>query len=138
MNLQLILGNFVLILFVAMVITGVIWCLDVFVLAGQRRARANAALAEFDAGQKRLVGDGIRPDGDVAARRAMLEATILRQPTWVEYSGSFFPVIALSFWRNGSRLTRPFFTRSAACTCEVSSFGFSPLHCTSPSASPLT
>jgi signal peptidase I len=97
MNLQLILGNFALILFVAMVITGVIWCLDVFVLAGQRRARANAALAEFDANQKRLVGDGIRPDGDMAAKRAMLEASILRQPTWVEYSGSFFPVIALVF-----------------------------------------
>ena len=28
---------------------------------------------------------------------AALEASILRQPTWVEYSGSFFPVIALVF-----------------------------------------
>jgi signal peptidase I len=43
------LGNFALILFVAMVVTGVIWFLDVFVLAKQRRARADAALAEYDA-----------------------------------------------------------------------------------------
>jgi signal peptidase I len=49
MNLQPILGNFALILFVAMVVTGVIWFLDVFVLAKQRRAAADAALAEYDA-----------------------------------------------------------------------------------------
>jgi signal peptidase I len=94
MNLQPILGNFALILFVAMVVTGVIWCLDVFVLAKQRRARADAALAEFDARNAKLTADGIRADN---GGRAALEASILRQPTWVEYSGSFFPVIALVF-----------------------------------------
>ena len=46
MTMQVILGNFALILFVLMVITGVIWCLDVFVLAKQRRAAANRALAD--------------------------------------------------------------------------------------------
>jgi signal peptidase I len=94
MNLQPILGNFALILFVAMVVTGVIWCLDVFVLARQRRAKADAALAEYDARHAKLTADGIRLDN---GNRAALEATILRQPTWVEYSGSFFPVIALVF-----------------------------------------
>ncbi|WP_075792283.1 signal peptidase I [Massilia putida] len=94
MNLQPILGNFALILFVAMVITGVIWCLDVFVLAKQRRARADAALAEYDARHAKLTADGIKVDN---GNRAVLEASILRQPTWVEYSGSFFPVIALVF-----------------------------------------
>ncbi|QJE01505.1 signal peptidase I [Massilia forsythiae] len=96
MNMQLILGNFALILFVAMVITGVIWCLDVFVLAKQRRARANAALAEYDARYAKLSADGIKADNNHGGRAA-LEASILRQPTWVEYSGSFFPVIALVF-----------------------------------------
>ena len=94
MNLQPILGNFALILFVAMVITGVIWCLDVFVLAKQRRAKADAALAEYDARHAKLTADGIKLDN---GNRAALEAGILRQPTWVEYSGSFFPVIALVF-----------------------------------------
>jgi signal peptidase I len=94
MNLQPILGNFALILFVAMVVTGVIWCLDVFVLSKQRRARANAALAEYDARHAKLTADGIKLDN---GNRAALEATIMRQPTWVEYSGSFFPVIALVF-----------------------------------------
>jgi signal peptidase I len=94
MNLQPILGNFALILFVAMVITGVIWCLDMFVLAKGRRAKADAALAEYDARHAKLTADGIKLDN---GNRAALEATILRQPTWVEYSGSFFPVIALVF-----------------------------------------
>jgi signal peptidase I len=95
MNLQPILGNFALILFVAMVITGVIWCLDVFVFARQRRAAAAAALAAYDARSAKLTADGIKVDND--HNRAALEAGILRQPTWIEYSGSFFPVIALVF-----------------------------------------
>jgi signal peptidase I len=94
MNLQPILGNFALILFVAMIVTGIVWCLDVFVLAGQRRARADAALAEYDARHAKLTADGIKADN---GNRALIEAAILRQPTWVEYSGSFFPVIALVF-----------------------------------------
>jgi signal peptidase I len=94
MNLQPILGNFALILFVAMLVTGVIWFLDVFVLSKQRRAKADAALAEYDARHAKLTADGIKLDN---GNRAALEATILRQPTWVEYSGSFFPVIALVF-----------------------------------------
>jgi signal peptidase I len=94
MNLQPILGNLALLLFGAMVVTGVIWCLDVFVLAKQRRAKADAALAEYDARYAKLTADGIKLDN---GNRAVLEASILRQPTWVEYSGSFFPVIALVF-----------------------------------------
>jgi signal peptidase I len=95
MNLQPILGNFALILFVAMVVTGIIWCLDVFYLAKKRRAAADAALAEYDARTAKLTADGIKVDN--TANRAAIEAAQLRQPTWIEYSGSFFPVIALVF-----------------------------------------
>jgi signal peptidase I len=105
MNLQLILGNFALILFVAMVVTGIIWFLDVFVLAKKRRAMADAALAAYDARNAKLTADGIKVDN--SANRAAIEAALLRQPVWVEYSGSFFPVIALVFFLR-SFLYEPF------------------------------
>ena len=104
MTLQTILGNFALILFVLMVITGVIWCVDRFVLSKQRRAAADAALAALDSRNARLTAEGIKPD---VVNRAAVEAAILRQPTWVEYSGSFFPVIALVFFLR-SFLYEPF------------------------------
>jgi signal peptidase I len=94
MNLQVILGNFALILFVAMVITGIIWFLDIFYLAKKRRAAADAALATFDAHNAKLSKEGVKAD---TTSRHQIEAALLRQPTWIEYSGSFFPVIALVF-----------------------------------------
>ncbi|WP_050465464.1 signal peptidase I [Herbaspirillum autotrophicum] len=104
MNLQSLLGNFALILFVLMVITGVVWFLDVFFLSKQRRAKADAALAEFDARVAKLSGDGIKTD---TGGRAALESRLMKQPTWIEYSGSFFPVIALVFFLR-SFLYEPF------------------------------
>lgn len=95
MDLQLILGNFALILFVLMVVTGIIWCLDVFVLTKQRRRAADRALADFDARHAQLQADGIKTEHGNS--RVAIEEALLRQPTWVEYSGSFFPVIALVF-----------------------------------------
>jgi signal peptidase I len=105
MNLQVILGNFALILFVLMVVTGVIWCLDVFYLSKQRRAAADRALAEYDARNAKLTADGVKLDSGNS--RGAIEAALLRQPTWVEYSGSFFPVIALVFFLR-SFLFEPF------------------------------
>jgi len=94
MNLQSILANFALILFVLCIITGIIWCLDVFYLAKQRRRRANEALAEFDARGAQMQAEGIkRQEGG----RVELEESLLKQPFWIEYSGSFFPVIAAVF-----------------------------------------
>lgn len=104
MNLQDILGNFALILFVLMIVTGIIWFLDVFYLAKQRRLKANIALAEFDARNSRLTAEGIKLQ---QSGRAELEQNLLRQPTWIEYSGSFFPVIALVFFLR-SFLYEPF------------------------------
>jgi len=104
MNLQTILSNFALILFVAMVLTGIIWFLDVFYFAKQRRRAADAALAAFDARNAQLTAQGVKPDN---VSRSAIEAGILRQPTWIEYSGSFFPVIALVFFLR-SFLYEPF------------------------------
>ncbi|KAF3997964.1 signal peptidase I [Glaciimonas immobilis] len=104
MTLQSILGNFALILFVLMVLTGIIWFLDRFYLRVQRRAKADAALAAFDARNVKLRAEGIKLE---SSGRAELEANLLRQPTWVEYSGSFFPVIAMVFFLR-SFLYEPF------------------------------
>jgi len=94
MNFQTFLGNFALILFILTVITGAVWFLDVFVLAKQRRRAADAALAEFDARREKLSAEGLKLE---ASNREVLKATLLRQPAWVEYTGSFFPVILLVF-----------------------------------------
>lgn len=94
MTLQDLLGNFSLILFILTVATGIVWVLDVFYLAKKRRAHADAVLAEFDARNAKLAGEGVKPDNN---GRAALQASLMRQPTWIEYSGSFFPVIALVF-----------------------------------------
>jgi signal peptidase I len=104
MTLQAILGNFALILFILTVVTGIVWFLDVFHLAPKRRARADLALAELDARQAKLRAEGIKVD---EADRSRVESEILRQPTWIEYSGSFFPVIALVFFLR-SFLYEPF------------------------------
>ncbi|MBC3886266.1 signal peptidase I [Undibacterium griseum] len=104
MSFQSILGNFALILFVLTIGTGIVWFLDMFVLSKQRRAAADKALAELGTRQARLASEGIKVD---QVDRAELEAKILRQPVWVEYSGSFFPVIALVFFLR-SFLYEPF------------------------------
>lgn len=117
---QSILGNFALILFVLTVVTGIIWSLDVFCLAKQRRAKADAALAEFDARIAKLTADGIKADQN---GRAKLESDLLRQPTWIEYSGSFFPVIAAVFFLR-SFLYEPFKIPSSSMvpTLEIGDF----------------
>ena len=66
MNLQLILGNFALILFVLMVVTGVIWFFDVFYLSRQRRAAADRALADFDARNAKPIEVKIRFSSSIA------------------------------------------------------------------------
>lgn len=105
MNLQPVLSNFALILFVLMVLTGVVWCLDTFVLAKSRRRAADAALRQYDARNAKMMAEGIQVDHN--GNRAAIEQAHLRQPTWVEYSGSFFPVIALVFFLR-SFLWEPF------------------------------
>ena len=104
MTAQAILGNFALILFVLTIGTGIIWALDVFYLSRQRQLKAAVAIAEFDARRAKLSAEGIQLD---EKGRASLEANILKQPTWIEYSGSFFPVIALVFFLR-SFLYEPF------------------------------
>jgi signal peptidase I len=87
--------NFALILFVLVIITGIAWVADKLVFQRQRQAAAAAALAEFDArAQVQMQYGGA---GDIGAARLQLAEEKLRQPWWLEYTASFFPVIAAVF-----------------------------------------
>ncbi|MFM0007138.1 signal peptidase I [Paraburkholderia dipogonis] len=87
--------NFALILFVLVILTGVAWVADKLVFMPQRRRSAEAAVAEFDRQQARI-GERFA-DENAAQTRARLRDDKLRQPWWLEYSASFFPVILVVF-----------------------------------------
>ncbi|MDH5207239.1 MAG: signal peptidase I, partial [Burkholderiaceae bacterium] len=86
--------NFALILFVLTVVTGVLWVFDKLVLEKQRRARAVRLLADFD---QRNAAALARKEPIVEQERRTLEEGAVRQPAWLEYTASFFPVILLVF-----------------------------------------
>ncbi len=87
--------NFALILFVLVVITGIAWVADKLVFERQRRSVAQLALAEFDAQRQHLAT--VQGGADLDRSRAQLAEEKLRQPWWLEYSASFFPVILAVF-----------------------------------------
>jgi len=87
--------NFALILFVLVIFTGVAWVADKLVFLPKRRRAAEAAVAEFDNQQAR-VGERFT-DENAPATRARLRDGKLRQPWWLEYTASFFPVILVVF-----------------------------------------
>lgn len=87
--------NFELILLLLVVLTGIAWVADKLVFLPQRRRRAQAATAEFDRQQVAAGAAFAATDGP--AQRAQLHDEALRQPWWLEYSASFFPVILAVF-----------------------------------------
>ena len=87
--------NFALILLILVVLTGIAWVLDKLVFQPQRRRAADAAVAEFDRQQERI-GERFA-DENAAQTRARLRDDKLRQPWWLEYTASFFPVILVVF-----------------------------------------
>ncbi|SAL16785.1 signal peptidase I [Caballeronia choica] len=87
--------NFALILLILVILTGIAWVLDKLVFQPQRRRAADAAVAEFDRQQERI-GERFA-DENAAQTRARLRDDKLRQPWWLEYTASFFPVILVVF-----------------------------------------
>jgi len=87
--------NFALILFVLVVLTGIAWVADKLVFLPRRRRAAEAAVVEFDRQQER-VGERFA-DENAPATRQKLRNEKLRQPWWLEYTASFFPVILVVF-----------------------------------------
>ncbi|MDR5732460.1 signal peptidase I [Caballeronia sp. LZ025] len=87
--------NFALILLILVLVTGIAWVLDKLVFLPGRRRAAEVAVAEFDRQQER-VGERFA-DENAAETRARLRDERLRQPWWLEYTASFFPVILAVF-----------------------------------------
>jgi len=87
--------NFALILFVLVVVTGIAWVADKLFFLPRRRRAAEAAVVEFDRQQQR-VGERFA-DEDAPTTRQKLRNEKLRQPWWLEYTASFFPVILVVF-----------------------------------------
>jgi len=87
--------NFALILLILVLVTGIAWVLDKLVFVPQRRRAADAAVVEFDRQQER-VGERFA-DENAAETRERLRSERLRQPWWLEYTASFFPVILAVF-----------------------------------------
>ena len=79
------------------ILTGVAWVLDKLVFLPQRRKAADSAIEEFDRQQSRI--DKRFADENAVQTRSKLRDEKLRQPWWLEYTASFFPVIP---WRCSS------------------------------------
>jgi signal peptidase I len=87
--------NFALILFILVILTGIAWVGDKLYFLPRRRLAAVEVIAEFNRQQER-VGERFA-DENADQTRAKLHDDTLRQPWWLEYSASFFPVILLVF-----------------------------------------
>jgi len=87
--------DFALILFVLVIITGIAWVADKLFFVPRRRRAAEAAVADYDSQQARV--DQRFADENAAETRQKLRNEKLRQPWWLEYTASFFPVILIVF-----------------------------------------
>lgn len=96
--------NFPLIMFVLLVITGAVWLAEIYFFRPRRAAAASAAVSALE------VRAGIPDPQDeeaLARARKELAESHQRQPWWIEYAVSFFPVILIVFLLR-SFLVEPF------------------------------
>jgi signal peptidase I len=83
--------DFALILFVLLIITGIVWSLDFFLLRSRRRSMAVAAMAATGTSLS-----GLSPEQAARIRQDAYDKAN-KAPWWIEYCVSFFPVILFVF-----------------------------------------
>jgi signal peptidase I len=87
-------GNFALLLFMAVVVTGVYWLAEKFYFWPRRRRAAVELQAHAERRRAELRNQGVEVvDGDIEKSRAHL----LAQPWWLDWTAGLFPVILAVF-----------------------------------------
>lgn len=86
-------GNFALLLFIAVVVTGLYWLAERFYFLPARRRAALQLEEEGIRRQGELARRGIQSDGDLSQARAR----VLAQPWWLDWTAGLFPVILVVF-----------------------------------------
>jgi signal peptidase I len=90
-------GNFALLLFMAVVVTGCYWLAERFYFLPQREKAAQALQDASNARMAELTKMGIsRVDGDLANIQSAQEK-IRAQPWWLDWTAGLFPVILIVF-----------------------------------------
>ena len=91
---QSLLSQFSLILFLATVITGVLWALDRWRFDQQRKKRYQEVEQDFAKRNAQLQQQGVEPDW--VGQKKTLEL-LAQRPAWLEYTAGLFPILALVF-----------------------------------------
>jgi signal peptidase I len=86
--------NFALILFVLSLVTGGVWLIDCTMLRKRRAAAAQAAGSAYRAAHHPNSAEDEANTGEQARK---IEEELRREPWWIEYPNSFFPVILIVF-----------------------------------------
>ena len=93
--------NFALFLLILLVVTGIAWAIEGVALRRRRVSACDAALARLETQLRQ------EPEDKRSRLIEQEKARLLKQPWWIEYSISFFPVILIVFLLR-SFLVEPF------------------------------
>ncbi len=90
-------GNFSLLLFVAVVVTGIYWLAERFYFLPQREKAAQALSQSSAARQAELDKKGIAKTEVHVQEMQQAHSELLRQPWWLDWTAGLFPVIIVVF-----------------------------------------
>lgn len=88
-------SNFVLLLFLATFLTGIYWVAEKLYFQPRRQKAAARAVAELQERRAKLQSQGITADQN---QDAQVQADLLRQPWWLDWTANIFPVLFVIFF----------------------------------------